>query len=165
MEVRRRIMEINQAIQDKMGAQGSGSTLVLLLLYQGFALLASSGDSRIYRARGLFSWKQMTVDDIYENYRDPNEPYDPSLAGKLTAAIGIRKEPVFTLRTERLKAGDRYFLCSDGVYRFHDPNALRRLVSNRRQDPEKIVAEIAREVERQGAGDNYTMIQVRVEEL
>ncbi len=161
-EIEDRLKAVNRQIILTEGLRTSGSTVVLLLLYRGRMVTFSSGDSRIYRARGLTGWQQLTVDDVYENALREGDAFDPKLAGKLTGAVGIQEDFRCSSSNEPLKRGDRFLLCSDGVYRFHPESLLKKRVSSLTADPEKLVQSIADEVLRNGAGDNYTMIYVRV---
>ena len=66
------------------------------------------------------------------------------------------------MRTDTLQKGDRFFLCSDGVYRYLDANRLSRRLLLGWPQPEQLIQDFSREIEQNGAGDNYSLIYVRV---
>lgn len=158
------LREQNQEALRQFGPMKAGSTLALLFLFQGRCLYLSVGDSRIYRRKG-FSFRQVTMDDVYENL--PGQGKNPSarLRGKLVSAVGIRPAVDFTLRTDVLRARTRFLVCSDGVHRYIAPQDLRRRMIFDGAAPERLLRLVSERVERNGARDNYTMIYVRVNAL
>lgn len=146
------LFQVNRQVVDRFGELTAGSTLALLFLFRGTCVYLSVGDSRIYHARGL-SFQQVTSDDTCKD-RDGAE--------KLVSAVGIHATPEFRVRTGALRGGSRFLLCSDGVYRFVDPIALRRTMLLPGGSPRRAVESLSAEVERNGAKDNYSMICVQV---
>lgn len=161
-ELKSVLLQANQEVIDQFGELTAGSTLALLFLFRGSYMCLSVGDSRIYCARGL-SFQQLTYDDTSTN---SGEKYSKkqSAAGKLMAAVGFRVAPEFQLRTGVIRSGSRFFLCSDGVYRFVAPKKLRRMLLFSGAAPECLVEGLSGEVERNGAKDNYSMIYLCVNE-
>lgn len=160
-EIKQVLFDVNRRVVTRFGEFFSGSTLVLAFLFHGQCLMLSAGDSRIYRARGL-SFQQMTVDDVYENSLDSTAEFEASSVGKLLGAVGIRSTPEFSLRTVPLRKGDQFLLCSDGVYRYISARKLQSRVLFHRNDSRGVVENISRIVEANGAGDNYSMIYVKI---
>lgn len=152
------LLRVNREVVDRFGPLQAGSTLVLLLLMGKNCLYLSAGDSRIYLARRL-SFQQVTVDDTVGNSAGAQRQAD---RGKLMGAVGIREQPEFSVRTDTLQKGDRFFLCSDGVYRYLDANRLSRRLLLGWPQPEQLIQDFSREIEQNGAGDNYSLIYVRV---
>lgn len=157
-ELKSVLLRANQEVVDQFGELTSGSTLALLFLFQGNYMCLSVGDSRVYCARRL-SFQQLTYDDTStnsgENYRK-----NRFAQGKLMTAVGFRATPEFQMRTDVIRSGSRFLLCSDGVYRFVDPKKLRRMVLFSGANPECLVEGLSKEVERNGAKDNYSMIYI-----
>ena len=152
------LLHLNRELVQEFGQMNAGSTLALLFLYKGNFACVSLGDSRIYRARGL-SVKQLTKDDAFRATGAANAKQD----GKLTSAVGIRTSLEFNVHTEAIRKRERFFLCSDGVYRYTRPSVLRRaLVFSALSRPEKTLRRLEREVLKNGAGDNYSGILVKV---
>lgn len=158
------LLQVNHEVVHRFGAFNAGSTLVLLFLCQGRCLYLSSGDSRIYRAQ-KFSLRQMTVDDVYENFREPTEIFEDMSRGKLVSAVGICATPEFSVRTDRLQKGDRFFLCSDGAYRCLPRQKLCRRIVWGRTNPDRLLGEFSKEIEENGAADNYSMIYIQIKYL
>lgn len=161
-EIKNVLFRLNREVVERYGEAAAGSTLALLLLFRGNCLYLSAGDSRIYLAR-RFSFRQVTADDVVGNGND-RLPAGPA-HGKLLGALGISAVPAFNIRTGDLLKHDRFFLCSDGVYRYLPPQILSRRMLRRGGDPDRLIAEFSQEIEHNGARDNYTMIYVRVESL
>lgn len=155
------LLRVNREIVDLYGPHQAGSTLVLLFLEGKNCLYLSAGDSRLYLARG-FSFQQITRDDTVGNSAAASGKDEQSDGGKLLGAVGIRKQPEFSVRTDVLRKGDRFLLCSDGVYRYLPPGRLRWKLLLGWSDPERLVEDFSGEIERNGAGDNYSLIYVRV---
>lgn len=163
-ELKQVLLQVNREVVERFGPLNAGSTLALLLLTGRNCLYLSAGDSRIYRARRL-SFQQMTKDDTVENSVKAPEQMERADLGKLMGAVGIREKPEFSVRTDVLQRGDRFFLCSDGAYRFLAPGRMGRRISRGWPDPDRLIEELSKEIERNGAGDNYTMIYVRAASL
>lgn len=163
-EIKNVLFQLNRDVVGRYGEAAAGSTLALLLLFRGNCLYLSAGDSRIYLARG-FSFRQATVDDVAGNGNDKDPLSAGSSQGKLLGALGISAVPAFNIRTDVLKNHDRFFLCSDGVYRYLSPGTLSRRMLYGRPDPDRLIAGFSQEIEHNGACDNYTMIYVRMESL
>lgn len=109
---------------DNGSSRQMGSTMTLLCLHQGGAVMAHIGDSRIYHVRP--SEKRI----LYKS-RDHSLAYDMYMAGELsfneignykknviTRAItpGLERHPKIDIaHTTDIKTGDCFFLCSDGM--------------------------------------------------
>jgi len=163
-EIKKVLFRLNRAVVERYGEAAAGSTLVLLFLYGNNCLYLSAGDSRIYLARKL-SIRQVTVDDVVGSGMEGDGVSVEDSRGKLLGALGISSVPEFSIRTDELRKGDRFFLCSDGVYRSLPPKKLGRRILCGRPDPKRLVEKISQEVTRNGARDNYTMIYIRVESV
>ena len=85
--------------------------------------------------------------------------------GKRVGGGEIGRVPRFTLGTGALCRGDRFFLCSDGVYRYLSDRDLRMRLRFSPKDPGQLIADLAGRVEGHGAGDNYSMIFARVDSV
>lgn len=158
------LLEQNKEVIRRFGPGTAGSTIVLLFILGNRYLYFWSGDSRIYRGHRL-SVKQITIDDVYENWTDRPAKWEPSKVGKLVGAVGICPVPKITLGTGALCRGDRFFLCSDGVYRYLSDRDLRMRLRFSPKDPGHLIADLAGRVEGHGAGDNYSMIFARVDSV
>ncbi|MGB6010498.1 MAG: protein phosphatase 2C domain-containing protein [Desulfobacterales bacterium] len=96
-----------------------GTTLSVLVLIKNRALIAHVGDSRIYRFR-RYSLEQMTQDhtmaQIFMELGHLSSETGSKHASRhvLTQAVGQEIE-VINSRIEKIKKGDIFLLCSDGL--------------------------------------------------
>lgn len=162
-EMRAVLIQVNRDVVMRFGEWNAGSTLALLFLCGRNCAYLSSGDSRIYRARGL-KVQQITRDDIFDNLpKERASRYGKSASGKLVGAVGINGHLDFSVRTDTVQTGDSFFLCTDGVYRFVSDQKLRNrlLLTGRLSTPKRVTELLCEDVEQNGSGDNYTMIYVK----
>lgn len=154
--VRNTLLQVNRDLVSQFGEMNAGSTLVLLFLYGENCAYLSAGDSRIYRIRGL-SLRQISTDDVYQAQANDKNAWQN---GRLMGAVGIRMKAQFMIRTDTIRNGDKFFLCSDGVYRYAKESVLRRelIVKGSFGAPKDSVTQIEKDVLKNGAGDNYSMI-------
>ena len=161
--IKEKLLQINQEVVQRFGEWSAGSTLAMLFQYGQNCAYLSAGDSRIYRMRGL-SMQQVTRDDVFENLPDEwAVKYSGSTAGKLVGAVGINNELDYTVRTDIIRPGDRFFLCSDGVYGYVPERRLRNhlAVGSFLRSPKSVVESLCKEVDRNGSGDNYSLICIK----
>jgi type VI secretion system protein ImpM len=154
-EVSRSLERVNEYLRRSAlratNAVQSGSTVVALLISGKQCAVLWAGDSRAYRLRdGLLS--QLMTD---HSWKDPGGGID---AQAITRAVGGEDAlDLEVLRTDA-RTGDRFLLCSDGLYRVLDvAEILRGLAA---ADPAaSCSALIARALEL-GATDNVTVVVV-----
>lgn len=98
-----------------------GSTVAAMLSYHNHAFFLWAGDSRIYRLREG-KLKQLTTDHTVAQERQRNGELSglqarmhPS-AHVLTRAVGVHQTLYLDLQYDTVMGGDRYLLCSDGLY-------------------------------------------------
>lgn len=115
-----KLEEISREIYHKFNqTQICGSTCILLFIYKGNYGIINVGDSRIYKKDG---WKLKSImkDDVWENRIDVKEGMSKKEIishtnyGKLLQAVGIREDISIASKTDLLKAGESFLLCSDG---------------------------------------------------
>lgn len=144
----------------------SGTTLSLLFITHSEYCIVHIGDSRIYKM-GLYSLKQLT--------RDHNLSTEKYINGKINKRQWLdfkEKDPLLQcvgageminpqIITGKVRNGDKFFLCSDGVYKFIERKKLSNLVKNTNTEtPEITLKEIRKIVYNNGASDNLTGIIV-----
>jgi serine/threonine protein phosphatase PrpC len=126
IEVRSRLANVNEALRQEAETRGPGtiiaSTVVAMLAAGPFFAAVWAGDSRLYVLReGRLS--QVTEDhshvqemvkmgllDEEEASRHPN-------ANVVTRAVGAHEELELQVVQDRIRNGDVFLLCSDGVTR------------------------------------------------
>lgn len=149
--------------------QTCGSTLAVLIIFETSYAVFSMGDSRIYRKRrGVFS--QLTKDDTWENSDQAPSDMSPEDIrrhgnyGKLMCALGIQESFVPHRMTDKLKSGDIFLLCSDGVYKHCDRSILAKACSRQIRKTDALMNQklqlLRKNIVEGGASDNYTAILV-----
>ena len=105
--------------------RGMGTTMVSVLVIENQAFLTYVGDSRIYMVRdGVL--QQMTEDhtvynELIKRKKMPREQVE-QLAQKnaITRAVGVYEHAEPDSVVVDLLAGDRFLLCSDGLYQYYE---------------------------------------------
>ncbi len=145
-----------------------GSTVAAMFAFGSYCFFLWAGDSRVYRLRENVL-EQMTVDHTLAQQkvargelRPGQVAYHPS-AHVLTRAVGVHQTLHLDLHSERVEAGDRFLLCSDGLTKELSDADIREHLQN---GPVEQVADalIERALDK-GGRDNVTAIVVEVEAL
>ena len=144
---------------------GMGTTVVAALVSGDRMILASVGDSRIYRYRNG-SLEQMTEDDTWLNsVLGPKQAEDAEashpLRHVLTSVVGTRDDVKPGAREERLLSGDTFVLCTDGVHGRLDSAAFVSVLavgSNSEQRATRLVDEALT----RGTTDNATALVITI---
>jgi serine/threonine protein phosphatase PrpC len=138
------------------------STLVAVLFIPGFAVMANVGDSRFYSAGQDGSLKQISTDHTLANetvYQEYKEKFGAKAANTISRSIGARYNLQIEITRIPVAEGDRFLLCSDGVYReLSDDNLQTILLSS--NSSRQTVNRIMRHVLLKGAHDNTTVVSV-----
>lgn len=168
----KKLADINrQLFRFYNNGQTCGSTLVALIIYDDYYAVFSLGDSRVYRKRGR-SFTQLTKDDTWQN----SDQVPPGLSAeeirhhgnydKLVRALGTQESFVPHRMTDKLKRGDTFLLCSDGIYKYCDTKTLAKACSRRIRESTVLLAEriqlLHTNVVDKGAPDNLTAVLVSV---
>lgn len=146
---------------------GMGTTLVAILVAEERAVLASVGDSRIYRWRDA-GLNLLTRDDTWLSaLLAAGSEYDSPVASHpmrhvLTSVVGVNDELVPTLREETLQKGDRFLLCTDGVHGHADEWTLSEMVGTG-TSPDQTALRIVETALARGTTDNVTALVVRAD--
>lgn len=167
--------EANAAVHERATAhaelRGMGTTLCALALVDtddgGQALgIINVGDSRCYRWRDG-EMTQITRDhSLVEDMRAAGQISDEEAAvhphrNIVTRALGIQPEVKIDAFSAVPVAGDRFVLCSDGL--FNEVPADRIAATLRRlADPSEAASELIRQANEAGGRDNVTCVVVDV---
>jgi protein phosphatase len=143
-----------------------GSTVVVLFIQHGYCFFIWSGDSRIYRLRND-RLKMMTCDHTVaqdkfsQGKMDLKEALYHASNHTLTQAIGVHRDLRLELRYDKIEAGDRYLLCTDGLYSNIYSRELRMQLSE--GTPENALQSLLDDALDKGGTDNITGIAVDVD--
>lgn len=154
---------------DARGVQGTGTTVVVLALDDGFpvrALILHAGDSRAYIFRDS-RLRRLTHDhSIAEalRVRDRDE-LPPMFRGIITRAVGIDYTVDLEETPADVAAGDLFMLCSDGLTGMLSDKALENILRQRATGSlEEAAGMLIDEANRAGGADNISVILVRIGE-
>jgi protein phosphatase/serine/threonine-protein phosphatase Stp1 len=122
-EVRQRLLLVHDALREQ-GTQQRGtiaSTVVVLIVRDSHFACLWAGDSRLYRLRGG-SLEQVTRDhSLVQELVDagavrPEDAESHPRANVITRAVGAGEDGLeIDKLSDRVLAGDRFLLCSDGL--------------------------------------------------
>lgn len=143
------------------------STIAMLAVRSECAVWAHAGDSRLYLFRdGRLLHR--TADQTYAAKLEADGRALEAAAFKhmLTSALGVEKGPTLVVNElQPLKAGDTFFLCSDGVWAYFDDGELASaLLGLTPREAAKRVVKLARTRAR-SHGDNLSLAVVRLDAL
>jgi protein phosphatase len=168
------IRAANRAVFDQAAERselaGMGTTVVSMAVIDSdeatLAVLASVGDSRVYRWRAG-ELEQLTTDHNYvaelvrRGELSPHAAATHPYRNMLTRAVGVEPDVAVDMRIETLDPGDRYVLCSDGLTNELSDHAI-ATVLRRQPDPTDAARELIRVANEAGGRDNITALIVDV---
>jgi protein phosphatase len=146
-----------------MQADLIGSTVAALVAVREHAAVLWTGDSRVYRLRAGHltclttdhSQVQMLID---EGLLAPELAESHPAANVLLRAVGSEPDLKVDYGLLRLQPGDRYLLCSDGLYRELSPEAMATVLGG--AEPARSAPELVRQACAHGGRDNVTAVVV-----
>jgi serine/threonine protein phosphatase PrpC len=119
-DVRRRISEVNARLYAAsvrtINPVQSGTTVVIMLTQRTSCALLWAGDSRAYRLRHG-KLVQLTTDHTWAAELNLVDQLGEEADHAITRAVGGEATLTLDMRRERVRLGDRYLLCSDGLTR------------------------------------------------
>jgi len=147
--------------------EGMGTTAVMLLIDQGIMFHAHVGDSRLYRLRQR-KLTQLTKDHTLVNQMIENGEISAKEAGShsmknvITRALGTTEdvEPEVAMAGMQVLSGDRFLLCSDGLYEVLTNEEIQHLMEL--QDTDLVISCFKGLCTIRGATDNYSAIIVDI---
>lgn len=160
-DLQHRLVEANEACQKAFRARRVGSTVALLFEHDGYCFFLWAGDSRIYRLRGgeltsMTHDHSIAQEKLEKGELNQDEATDHPSAHILTRAVGVHRNLRLELHCCPVERGDRYLLCSDGLYGGVDKaNIQLKLGINKREDALKSLIEAALD---SGGRDNITAV-------
>jgi serine/threonine protein phosphatase PrpC len=140
-----------------------GSTVAVLFSYGQYIFFLWAGDSRIYRLRGD-QLKQNTVDHTVAQERfargelSPEQVAHHPSAHILTRAVGVHQTLHLELDYQTVEPGDRFLVCSDGIYNELSPANIHQLLSL--ESAAEAVNALVEKALDNGGRDNITAIVV-----
>jgi protein phosphatase len=167
-EVRQRLQAVNRQLNEEARTrheQVIGSTVVALLFFGTHGVVIWAGDSRAYRYR-RGELIQLTRDHsqveelVRQGLLAPDRVEGHPAANVITRAIGVAEFLELDSEMFTLAEDDTYLVCSDGLYRELDDNAIKACLALgdcRKSCDALIDGALARQ-----ARDNVSVIVVRM---
>ena len=143
--------------------RGMGTTVAALLLCpEGPSFVAHVGDSRLYRLRdghfGAITEDHSLVASLVRNGSiAPDEARLHPRRNQITRALGSRSEVEVDVAPIELRVGDRYLICSDGLYAMLPDEDL-GVLARRSLDAHAVVAWMIDAANQAGGMDNITAV-------
>jgi protein phosphatase len=161
--IRQRMAEVNGRLHDAairdIDPVVSGSTVAVFLVRRTACAVLWAGDSRIYRLRhGRLT--QLTTDHTWAaelNLQTPDEEADHAI----TRAVGGEDTLRLDVRRDRVRLGDRYLLCSDGLTRELKDDRIAQLMAG--DNVNQCVAALIDATLEAGARDNVTVVVIEAQ--
>ena len=166
-DVEDRLLRVNSMLfEEAAGREGTmtiGSTVVALLASRRHCACLWAGDSRAYRLRnGLMqsiSRDHSQVEEMVEEgvlLREDAEAHPA--ANIITRAVGADERLYLDIELEGLCDGDRYLLCSDGLYKELSEQEI--AVQLQQGNCQEVCEQLLQLVLQRGARDNVTIIVI-----
>jgi serine/threonine protein phosphatase PrpC len=159
--------ELNRFVETDRNNFGLGTTISGMVILSGKGTVFNCGDSRVYRQRGN-SLEGITKDhSLVQGLADAGviseeemrtHPQKNIITSSLMGDLGHHL-PVFSVRDVEIRSGDRFFLCTDGVWESMSHAEMERCLQ---AEGEAGIRCIFHKIFSAGARDNLTMIVVDV---
>jgi len=160
----------NRAIHDEASQnrdlQQMGTTIVAVVLHGPYAILAHVGDSRIYRLRGS-QMEQVTVDHSFVQEQidagiiTEEDSKNHRMKNVITRALGVDSNVEVDIKTVRVREGDIFLLCTDGLHGMASDLEIKQLILSE-PDLDKSCQALIDLANANGGKDNVTATLVRV---
>ncbi len=159
----------NQATNDPSHA-GMGTTVVAISLTDDCASIAHVGDSRAYLLADD-KLAPLTVDHSWvseiQKEKSITEEEVSSFVGKnvITRALGVKNTVEVDYRQIKMKAGDIYIICSDGLCGFANDKEIFETAKMADGDIRTIASKLIDLANLKGGSDNSTVIALKIEDV
>jgi protein phosphatase len=149
------------------GKKVMGSTVALLFAHDTFCFFMWVGDSRIYRLRGGKLTRVTEDHSLVQEMCALGEISEEEAAvhpssNIITRAIGVRHELFVDIEYSTVESGDRFLVCSDGLYKDIRDGEICELLSCK-VSVDKAVKNLMGTALERGGSDNITIIVVQAE--
>lgn len=170
------IARAHEAMEEKMkevpALNGMGSTVVAILVDKQSAIIAHAGDSRCYRFQGkkcLYRSNDhsLVAELVKKKVMTEEEARKSPQSNVITRGLGNTKNQVPEIEEIPYKKGDRFVLCTDGVWGIMPHEELLKNLSAR-SDIQTIVSNMSAKVDeigfqQGGHHDNHTLAMFEME--
>ncbi len=148
---------------------GMGTTVVSAVFQDDLINIAHVGDSRAYRLldTGLVP---LTTDHSWVSELKQSGQFSPDevekMVGKnvITRALGVNERVEIDYRADRVKPGEIYILCTDGLCAYAEDSEIFSAAKACNRDVEKIAETLVQLANDHGGQDNVTVVAIRIDE-
>jgi protein phosphatase len=161
----------NQAIfkqaQERPDQKGMGTTIVAALVDEGELCIAHVGDSRAY-VFGQGAISRITTDHSYveemvvSGSMTPEQARTHPLRNIVTRALGTKGEVRVDMSRHKLRPGDIYLLCSDGLTGMLTDSDIARTLADYDDNLAGCLDTLVKLANEKGGDDNITAVALRV---
>lgn len=158
--------KVFSASQDNTQYRGMGTTVVVLLFYDGRFTVAHVGDSRLYRYRDGYL-EQITNDHslmqemVDRGFYTPEQAETSLNRNMVTRAVGIEETVEIDVLEGIVQTEDIYLLCSDGITDMITDDDIRSTILNNSGDLKATASELIRMANEAGGRDNISAVLAR----
>lgn len=159
--VRKVNMRLYTMQEEDSSLNGMGTTLTVLWPAEEEMIIAQVGDSRAYLIRNgemsqMTEDHSMVADMVRKGVLTEEQAACHPMRNYITRAVGTDEELDVDIYTERREAGDRWLICSDGLYGLMSRTVLAELASI--EDPEEAADQLMQTALENGGRDNVSLV-------
>ena len=159
---------IATAIADSQDLRGMATTASAMLVGQEHGCVAHIGDSRVYVLAGT-TLRQITDDHSWVEEQVRAGMLTPAAARQhpwrnvVTRALSGAEDPEVDVVEVKLAAGDRYLLCSDGLFGVVTDEQIAEVLGDRNLSLDDICARLIDAANEAGGPDNITALVIQID--
>ena len=141
--------------------EGMGTTLVVATIHKGLLSVANVGDSRLYMVNDS-EIRQITRDHSFveemvsRGLIERSEARTHEDKNKITRAIGVEQDVMADFFEIKVKEGDKFLMCSDGLSNMIEDEVIAGIV--RDNDVKTAVTKLVELANHNGGKDNISVI-------
>jgi serine/threonine protein phosphatase PrpC len=158
-----------KALTDR-SLSGMGTTIIAVAFEADVMSVAHVGDSRAYRINET-QLEPLTKDHSWlsevQSTQNLSKEEANSFVGKniITRALGVRETIAVDYRIVKVKPGDIFMLCSDGLCGYADDDEIFSVASRTPGDVGQIADNLVQLANDRGGADNVSVIVIEVQEV
>lgn len=160
--------KIANAIANEQDLRGMATTASAMLAGTRTACVAHVGDSRVYVLRGA-ALSQLTHDHSWVEEQVRAGTMSPSAARQhpwrnvVTRALSGGDDPEVDVQDIEPRPGERYLLCSDGLFTAINDQQIAAILSDRKASLQDICQRLVEAANAAGGPDNITALVLQVD--